>query len=178
MEEINDFQRNIETELLVQHLLRAEERASLSYEDLNLVVNGSLHSSSPEYKDVRPGNKGYGYLRSAREIVERDHGKTFRAIPKYGIKHVVDAREFVDLGRKGRSKVRRACIKGSTQLGNAKLEEMEPEDRGIIMATVSLFQMVKMAFHGSHVKKVSELTNGGKDLLPVEKTIEFFSKHD
>ena len=98
--------------------------------------------------DCDPQGDGYGYVKSARERLERELECVFEAIPNEGIKRST-AREVINRGGRDIAHIRRSVNRGfrrqSTLVPIADSEDLTQEERTKFFAQVSLLGAMRLA---------------------------------
>lgn len=128
--------------------------------------------------DVRPGNDGYGYQKSARDILEKEHGIVFETITKVGLKKLTS--EEIGLGsgnlylKRKKSLIRKSKIRISTI--NDKFENLSKEAQLQVNAHRTILAFDAEMTKPKNLLKVTEGVIKKNELIGFEATINLFKK--
>lgn len=154
-----NFERSIETQLVIDVLLKTEVNDVITYEELSDIINCDIRSNR-------------NCLISARRIVLNENGIVFETVRKIGIKRV-DDRTIVDYGS-DYGPVRRFAKRKAKLLSVVNFENLDTDYKikhnlGMCCAGI-LSYMTKM----KTIKHLSSKIKETDRLLAVNKTLEYF----
>lgn len=158
-------QQTIETQLAAQRLRELKAGEVCAYEDIHSLIG----------VDPQDG-KGYGYVSSARAIVERELSCVFECVPNVGIKRLVP-REVVNRGTRDLKHVRRSVRSGLRRQTTLVpfTAEMSPEERSKAHLNMSHFGMLEMATRPAAQKRIEQRVTEAARTLPPAEMMDLFA---
>jgi hypothetical protein len=135
---------SLDARVLAERLSTADPEDVITYDELAALIG----------KDVQ--HKRRDLLDTARNLVLREHHKTFGTVTNVGIK-CLSSTAIVSLGEQARSRLRRASGKTLKRLACATLEELPPLEVHRLLAYTSVLGAVHALTHFATVKRAQQL---------------------
>ena len=157
--------QTIETQLAAQRLRKLQPGETCAYEELRAAIG----------IDPQEG-KGYGYVSSARSIVERELECVFECVPNVGVKRLLP-REVINRGGRDLKHVRKSVRHGlRRQTTIVPLSaDLPPEERTRVQLNMSYFGMLDAVTRPSNRKVIEAKIQDAARVLPPAETLEFFT---
>ena len=159
-------ERSIEAMLAAQLLRDLTEGATCSYEALREKIG----------KD--PQGDGYGYVMTARRMIERENQCVFEVVPNEGIKRL-PPRGVLNRGAKDIEHMKRstshAMRRQSTLVPIEKQQEMTPEERSRFLTQLSHLGILRHIMRPKAVKQLDAAVVARNDALPSADVLRLFA---
>ena len=155
-----------ETQQLVDRL-----KAVVAAENYDLIPYAEL-SSLIGY-DVQ--RDGYSYLKSAREIVERETGRLVGIVLGEGVK-LLTPEEQVAIGPDSLQRLKRATSKSIRRIGRVQVDRLTDDQRLDYHTTASVLGAVHLFTKPKSVAKIEDAVSKAADKLAIGDTLRLFGK--
>lgn len=159
-------QASYETQQLVEKLkavVTAENYAVVPYSELSKIIGYDVQGD------------GYSYLKSAREIVERDTGRLIGVVAGEGVK-LLTPEEQVAVGPDTLQRLKRATTKGIRRIGRVQVDRLTDDQRLDYHTTASVLGAVHLFTKPKSVSKIEAAVSKASDKLPIGETLRLFGK--
>ena len=157
-----------ETQQLVAKLkaiVAAEHYDVVPYQDLSALIG----------YDVQANGEGYGYLKSAREIVERETGRLIGVVAREGIK-LLTPEEQVAICPDTMQRLKRANAKGIRRIGRVQVDKLTEDQRLEYHTTASVLGAIHLFTKPKSVSKIEAAVSAASDKLAIGDTLKLFGK--
>jgi hypothetical protein len=155
-----------ETQQLAEKLkavVTAENYYVIPYSDLSKLIG----------YDVQ--REGYNYLKSAREIVERDTGRLIGVVLGEGVK-LLTPEEQVAIGPDSLQRLKRATTRSIKRIGRVQVDKLTDDQRLDYHTTASVLGAVHLFTKPKSVAKIEEAVSKTSDKLAIGDTLKLFGK--
>jgi hypothetical protein len=159
-------QASYETQQLVAKLkavVTAENYEVIPYADLSKIIGFDVQRD------------GYSYLKSAREIVERDTGRLVGIVLGEGVK-LLTPEEQVAIGPDSLQRLKRATTKSIKRIGRVQVDRLTADQRLDYHTTASVLGAVHLFTKPRSMAKIEEAVSKTADKLPIGDTLKLFGK--
>ena len=159
-------QASYETQQLVDKLaavVKAESYDVIPYADLSRLIGYDVQ------KD------GYSYLKSAREIVERDTGRLVGIVMGEGVK-LLTPEEQVAIGPDSLQRLKRATTKSIRRIGKVQVDRLTDDQRLDYHTTASVLGAVHLFTKPKSVARIEDAVSKAADKLAIGDTLRLFGK--
>ena len=159
------FCRAIETTGLMQDLENLREGEIGEYPELSKTAMGNC----------APGGVKYGFLKSARDILFKNKGIEFKAIPNIGLQRMTDE-DKLDKSQKTLPSYQRKVKKDMHRLTNIKYDELSTAKQlewNIQMTATNVLKVVSSG-EGLNIITKEIASNSNPDRLALEATLKLF----
>lgn len=153
-----------ETQQLAARLKKAVESDSyevISYGELTRIIGYDVQA------------EGRAYLKSAREIVERDTGRLLGVVATEGVK-LLTPEEQVAAGHDAITKTKRATSKAIKRIGRVQVDKLTPDQRLDHHVTASVLGAVHLFTSPKSVSKIEGAVQKSADKLAIGDTLKLF----
>ena len=158
------FHRSIETSELLKKLRSIKEDETVTYDEFSKVAMG----------ECKPGGIKYGYLASARNILQKETGIEFQAIPNVGLKRMNDS-DKITKTKKALPTYNKKVKKDMRRLASTDYNTLSPDERLCHNVHMSILHVIKCSSGGDFQNKVEkQISNGGNERLALETTLKLF----
>ncbi len=161
------FHRTIETQQLIQFLLKATEKKALTYKEL----------SKPAMGDCSHHGDKNGFLTSARKVLRESYGIEFKAIHNVGIQRMTDTEKVAKSVRTHQQMVRKSKAVISS-LFSTKYHGLSAKDKIDHNAGISIMEMVNHVNSPKMVQKVQKLVKTKKKPLSLKEGLREWKRRN
>jgi hypothetical protein len=151
----------IETKMIIDHLKDKPEGAIVTYAELASLIGRS----------VMPGERGYGYVQSAKRILLRDFNVVVDSEPKVGFKVCTNDEKMTVSGR-DLKRARRATRRSEQKLDAVNYARLGDKSKKEWNARKSVLGALNLMNTPKAVQRVEAAIEG--QILPSAKTLELF----
>lgn len=156
-----DFERSIDTRLLLQRLVETKQSEVVPYTELSEAIS-------------RPVSGGTSNLQSALRIAFNDYGMVFSPIRGVGYRRLTDG-EIVEASGNDVTRIRRASKRAARKLFQSEFSRLSNEDKIKHNTHASIFGAVSAAISKKTVTAIEKaVTKAGRE-LPVAETLKLFA---
>lgn len=160
--------RHIYTQEIMRILRAMEPGQIIEYSALNKVVG----------IDTRAPSRGYGYQKTARDILERDEGMVFQAIDAVGLRRMTPEEVALTTGTKHLNQRRALTKRNLRRIGTVDehFDALTPEaqEKATFARTILIFDR-EMGMR-KNIAKIEKRVREAKKLIEFDSTISLFSK--
>ena len=161
------FHRTIETQQLIQFLLKATEKKALTYKEL----------SKPAMGDCSHHGDKNGFLTSARKVLRESYGIEFKAIHNVGIQRMTDAEKVAKSVRTHQQMVRKSKAVISS-LSSTKYHRLSAKDKLDHNTGLSIMSMVNHVNSPKMVNNVQKLVKTKKKPLSLKEGLREWKRRN
>ena len=160
------FCRAIETTGLMQDLENLREGEIGEYPELSKTAMGNC----------APGGVKYGFLKSARDILFKNKGIEFKAIPNIGLQRMTDE-DKLDKSQKTLPSYQRKVKKDMHRLANTKYDELSKDKQLAWNVQMTALNVLKVYSSGDGVNKISKTiaSNPNPEKLALEAALKLYT---
>jgi quinolinate synthase len=144
-------------------VVTAENYDVISYADLSKIIGYDVQRD------------GYSYLKSAREIVERDTGRLIGVVLSEGVK-LLTPEEQVAIGPDSLQRLKRATTKSIKRIGRVQVDKLTDDQRLDYHTSASVLGAVHLFTKPKSVAKIEEAVSKASDKLAIGDTLKLFGK--
>lgn len=156
-------ERRLETELLYNRLMKANEGETITYQELNQVSGVNVQNGSRHL------------LNTARKQAEAELRCLFSIVRGVGLKRCPPGEQVSEIAR-GRDAIRRKASRTLNRSKHVDYDKLDEESRARLNAERTLLHFAKQATTKKAVERIEEATKDSSGALGFEKTLEFFKK--
>ena len=157
---------SIESQLLVDKLQTVKVGDVIPYSALSEVISQPVQTGT-----------GQGRLRTARNIMQREHGSVFEAVKGEGLKRM-DSAGCVRVGTSYTQRIRRAAKRGLRKLLCANTDELSNTEKTDYNATASHLGVLHHLTGRRATKQLTAAAEKTNQRLPIGKTLEAFTENN
>ena len=159
------FCRAIETSSLMKELEKLRDGEEITYEELSKIAMGNC----------APTGIKKGFLKSARDILFKNKGIEFKAIPNTGLQRMTDEHKM-DKSQKTLPSYQRKVKKDMHRLTNIKYNDLSTAKQLEWNIQVTAYNVLKTVSSGDGVNIITKeiASNSNPDKLALEQTLKLF----
>ena len=159
------FCRAIETSSLMKELEKLRDGEEITYEELSKIAMGNC----------APTGIKKGFLKSARDILFKNKGIEFKAIPNVGLQRMSDE-DKMDKSQKTLPSYQRKVKKDMHRLTNIKYNDLSAAKQLEWNIQVTAYNVLKTVSSGDGVNIITKeiASNSNPDKLALEQTLKLF----
>ena len=159
------FCRAIETSSLMKELENLRDGEEITYEELSKTAMGNC----------APTGIKKGFLKSARDILFKNKGIEFKAIPNIGLQRMTDE-DKMEKSQKTLPSYQRKVRKDMHRLTNIKYDELSTAKQLEWNIQVTAINVLKTVSSGEGVNIITKeiASNSHPDKLALEQTLKLF----
>ena len=159
------FCRAIETSSLMKELEKLRDGEEITYEELSKIAMGNC----------APTGIKKGFLKSARDILFKNKGIEFKAIPNTGLQRMTDEHKM-DKSQKTLPSYQRKVKKDMHRLTNIKYNDLSAAKQLEWNIQVTAYNVLKTVSSGDGVNIITQeiASNSNPDKLALEQTLKLF----
>ncbi len=153
-----------ETQQLVARLKKqvdTEDYGIVPYSELSALIGFNVQ------------REGYSYLKSAREIVERDTGRLVGVVAGEGVK-LLQPEEQVAIGPDTIDRMRRYTTRGIKRVARVQVEKLSEDQKREYHTTSSVLGALHLFTKPRSVAKIGEAVKTASDKLAIGETLKLF----
>jgi hypothetical protein len=164
-EERKPFCRAIETASLMKELEKYRDGEEIPYDALTKAAMGSCH----------PGGIKHHFLKSARDILFKEQGIEFKAIPNVGLTRMSDSDKMVKT-KKTLPSYNKKVKKDMHRLRSVEYDELTNDEQLCHNVNMSILNVLRCSTAGDGVNKVTKViaNNTQPERLALEETLKMF----
>jgi hypothetical protein len=155
-----------ETQQLAKRL-----KVAVDAEDYNVIPYSELSAICGF--DVQ--RDGRSYLKSAREIVERDTGRLLAVVPTEGVK-LATLEEQTAIAPDVVQRLKRATTKGLKRVARVQMDKLTDEQRRECHTAASVLGAVHLFTKPKSIARIESAVDKAMDKLPIGDTLKLFDK--
>ena len=159
------FCRAIETSSLMKELEKLRDGEEITYEELSKIAMGNC----------APTGIKKGFLKSARDILFKNKGIEFKAIPNVGLQRMSDE-DKMEKSQKTLPSYQRKVKKDMHRLTNIKYNDLSAAKQLEWNIQVTAYNVLKTVSSGDGVDIITKeiASNSNPDKLALEQTLKLF----
>jgi len=159
------FCRAIETTGLIEELKKYREGEEVPYDALTKAAMGNC----------APGKIKYPFLKSARDILFKEDGVEFKAIPNVGLVRM-SSKDKLDKAKRTLPSYNRKAKKDMHRLQHTDFDSLNPDEQLCHSVHLSILNVLRCSTSGDRVNKVSKViaNNEQPERLALEETLKTF----
>ena len=159
------FCRAIETTGLIKELKKYREGEEIPYDALTKAAMGNCS----------PGKIKYPFLKSARDILFKEDGVEFRAIPNVGLMRMSD-KDKLSKAKRTIPSYNRKAKKDMHRLQNTDFDNLNPDEQLCHSVHLSILNVLRCSTSGDRVNKITKViaNNEQPERLALEETLKTF----
>lgn len=151
------------TRVLLSRLCKLAAGETITWDQLTSLIGES----------VRPGERGYNYLSTARRAAARDHGIKIDCIPKVGLKRL-PPEETHSIGESARSKIGKTARRAEREmLSVAEKNVLAPAVRKRVFAELAVAGAIASCAKEKSVQRIESHVQPGSEQLAINTTLAF-----
>ena len=160
------FCRAIETSSLMKELEKLRDGEEITYEELSKTAMGNC----------APTGIKKGFLKSARDILFKNKGIEFKAIPNTGLQRMTDEHKM-DKSQKTLPSYQRKVKKDMHRLANTKYDELSKDKQLAWNVQMTALNVLKVYSSGDGVNKISKTiaSNPNPEKLALEAALKLYT---
>ena len=153
---------SISTRLLYARLVKSEIGEKITYGELTDIVG-------------EPVSGGSFFLRTARRMVQREHGIEYDVIWGKGIIRL-DSSGMVTRAGRARTEIRRKAKRAVTVLSNVVFEELPPDQKVTFNASMTLYELFRRSAREREFIKLENRVKETGEMIPASKLLAHFTE--
>ena len=164
-EERKPFCRAIETTSLMEQLEKLRDSEEIPYDALTKAAMGNC----------APGGIKHHFLKSAREILFKEKGIEFKAVPNVGLMRMSDSDKMVKT-KKTLPSYNKKVKKDMHRLRSVDYDELTSDEQLCHNVNMSILNVLRCSTAGDGVNKVTKTIANNKqpERLALEETLKMF----
>ena len=160
------FHRAVETSELLKKLKTIKTDVEITYDEISVIAMG----------ECKPGGIKYHFLKKAREILQKETGIEFQAIPNVGLKRMNDSDKIIKT-KKALPRYNKKIKTDMRRLASTDYDTLSSDEQLCHNVNMSILNVIKCSTSGDKINRAEKqiASNSNPERLALEETLKLFT---